>query len=77
MTYRQITSGERYILAALRKQGFNQSQIAEALGRHRSTIAANSAATAPDSVATTGPVKRRSGQAGGAPAPGATCASRP
>jgi transposase, IS30 family len=26
------------MLAALRKQGFNQSQIAEALGRHRSTI---------------------------------------
>lgn len=38
MTYHQITSGERDMLAALRKQGFNQSQIATALGRHRSTI---------------------------------------
>ena len=38
MTYHQITSEERYILAALRKQGFNQSEIARDLGRHRSTI---------------------------------------
>jgi IS30 family transposase len=38
MTYRQITSEERYILATLRKQGFNQSEIARELGRHRCTI---------------------------------------
>lgn len=38
MTYCQLTSGERYMLAALRLQGLNQSQIAAALGRHRSTI---------------------------------------
>lgn len=38
MTYTQLTSGDRYMLAALRKQGLNQSQIAAALGRHRSTI---------------------------------------
>jgi IS30 family transposase len=38
MTYRQITSEERYILAALRKQGLNQSEIARELGRHRSSI---------------------------------------
>jgi IS30 family transposase len=38
MTYCQITSAERYMLAVLRKQGLNQSQIARALGRHRSTI---------------------------------------
>jgi IS30 family transposase len=38
MTYHQITSEERYILATLRKQGFNQSEIARELGRHRSTI---------------------------------------
>ncbi|MBC7931732.1 MAG: helix-turn-helix domain-containing protein [Rubrivivax sp.] len=38
MTYCQLTSGERYMLAALRKQGLNQSQIARSLGRHRSTI---------------------------------------
>lgn len=36
--YRQLTSEERYALSALRKQGFNQTQIARALGRHRSTI---------------------------------------
>jgi IS30 family transposase len=38
MTYCQITSAERYMLAALRKQGFNQSQIAASLGHHRSSI---------------------------------------
>src|ERR1051326_5785891 len=38
MTYHQLTSGERYMLAALRKQGLNQSEMARALGRHRSTI---------------------------------------
>ena len=38
MTYRQLTSGERYMLAALRKQGLNQSKIAASLSRHRSTI---------------------------------------
>jgi len=38
MTYRQLTPAERYMLAALRRQGCNQSQIARALGRHRSTV---------------------------------------
>jgi IS30 family transposase len=38
MTYHQLTSGERYMLSALRKQGLNQAQIARELGRHRSTI---------------------------------------
>ena len=38
MSYRQLTSGERYMLAALRKQGLNQSQMARSLGCHRSTI---------------------------------------
>jgi transposase, IS30 family len=38
MMYRQLTPGDRYMLAALRKQGFNQSEIAQAIGRHRSTI---------------------------------------
>ena len=38
MTYCQLTSAERYMLAALRKQGLNQSQIAASLCRHRSTI---------------------------------------
>jgi transposase, IS30 family len=38
MKYHQITSEERYILATLRRQGFNQAEIARELGRHRSTI---------------------------------------
>ena len=38
MTYRQLTPEERYMLAALRRQGLNQSEIARALGRHRSTV---------------------------------------
>ncbi len=38
MNYRQLTSEERYMLAALRRQGFNQAQIARSLGRHRSTV---------------------------------------
>lgn len=36
--YRQLTSGERYALAALGKQGHSQAEIARSLGRHRSTI---------------------------------------
>jgi transposase, IS30 family len=38
MSYRQLTSEERYMISALRKQGLNQSQIATNLQRHRSTI---------------------------------------
>src|SRR5918992_2346194 len=38
MTYRQLSPAERYMLAALRRQGFTKAQIARALGRHRSTI---------------------------------------
>ncbi len=38
MAYRQITSEERYTIAALRREGLNQSQIARRVGRHRSTI---------------------------------------
>jgi transposase, IS30 family len=38
MTYRQLTPEERYMLAALRRQGLNQSEIARSLGRHRSTV---------------------------------------
>ena len=38
MTYRQLSPEERYMLAALRRQGLNQSEIARALGRHRSTV---------------------------------------
>jgi IS30 family transposase len=38
MTYRQITSEQRYMLAALRMQGLGASQIADHLGCHRSTV---------------------------------------
>ena len=38
MTYRQITSEQRYMLAALRMQGMRASAIAEVLGCHRSTV---------------------------------------
>jgi IS30 family transposase len=38
MTYRQITSEQRYMLAVLRMQGLRFSQIARHLGCHRSTI---------------------------------------
>src|SRR5687767_13882158 len=38
MTYRQLAPEERYMLAALRRQGLNQSGIARSLGRHRSTV---------------------------------------
>lgn len=36
--YHQLTSGERYALSTLRKQGYRNAAIARALGRHRSTI---------------------------------------
>ena len=38
MSYRQLTSEERHMLAALRRQGCNQSQIDRAIGRHRSPV---------------------------------------
>ena len=38
MAYRQITSGERYTIAALRQEGLNPTQIGERMGRHRTTI---------------------------------------
>jgi IS30 family transposase len=38
MTYRQLSPAERYMLAALRRQGLSKAQIARALGRHRSTV---------------------------------------
>jgi len=38
MKYQQITSHERYIISALRKQGLSVNQIATHLCRHRSTI---------------------------------------
>ncbi|WP_078118607.1 IS30 family transposase [Thiosocius teredinicola] len=38
MMYHQLTSGERYMLSALRKQGLSQAHIARQLGRSPSTI---------------------------------------
>jgi transposase, IS30 family len=38
MTYCQLTSEERYMLAALRRQGLSPAEIARSLGRHRSTV---------------------------------------
>ena len=38
MTYHQITSGERYMISALRKQGCTVGEVARQLLRHRSTI---------------------------------------
>ena len=37
-TYHQLTPGERYEFSALKKQGLKPTEIALALGRHRSTI---------------------------------------
>lgn len=38
MTYRQITSEERYTIGVLRRQGLRPAEIARFLGRHRSSI---------------------------------------
>ena len=38
MSYHQITQEERYTISTLRKQGHTPTEIAEYLGRHRSTI---------------------------------------
>src|SRR5215207_2912800 len=38
MSNRQPSPAERYMLAALRRQGLTKSQIARSLGRHRSTV---------------------------------------
>src|SRR5512142_576330 len=38
MTYRQLTSEERYTISLLRKEGHCAASIARTLGRHRSTI---------------------------------------
>ena len=38
MAYHQITSEERYTIAALRREGFNQSEIARHLGVSQRTV---------------------------------------
>lgn len=38
MKYQQLTQGDRYTIAALKRQGLTPTAIAKAIGRHRSTI---------------------------------------
>ena len=38
MNYQQLTSGERYTISTLKRQGFTIAEIAHEIGRHRSTI---------------------------------------
>ena len=38
MAYKQLTAEERYQIEALKREGFNQSEIARSLNRHPSTI---------------------------------------
>lgn len=38
MTYTQLTLEDRIVISTLRKEGLNSSQIAQRMGRHRSTI---------------------------------------
>ncbi len=38
MTYKQLTEGERYTIAAYKKQGLSYTHIAKLAGRHKSTI---------------------------------------
>ena len=37
-TYTQLTQGQRYQISALLKIGQNQTEIAEVIGKHKSTI---------------------------------------
>ncbi|ENM3901375.1 IS30 family transposase, partial [Vibrio cholerae] len=38
MTYKQLTEGDRYTIAAYKKQGLSLAEIARLTGRHKSTI---------------------------------------
>jgi len=38
MKYRQITESERYTISLMKRNGFNNTQIAESLGKHKSSI---------------------------------------
>ena len=38
MSYHPVTSGERYMISALRKHGGSIGEVGRQLGRHRSTI---------------------------------------
>ena len=77
MTYRSALPEERYMLAALRRQGLNQSQIARVLGRHRSTVCheVGRNSTRADGRYRAATAQERAN--GRSPAPGVTAASRP
>lgn len=75
MSYHQLTSGERYMLAAFRKQGLNQSQMARALGRHRSTVCREFRRNCARFDGHYRPVKHRSAPTGADHARAATAAS--
>ncbi|EKF9820182.1 helix-turn-helix domain-containing protein, partial [Vibrio cholerae] len=38
MNYKQLTEGDRYTIAAYKKQGLSLAEIARLTGRHKSTI---------------------------------------
>ncbi len=38
MNYQQLTSGERYTISTLKRQGLTINEIADEVGRHRSTV---------------------------------------
>lgn len=38
MNYKQLTEGDRYMIVALKRQGLSFVKIAQAIGKHRSTI---------------------------------------
>ena len=56
MDYTQLTPEQRYQIYVLKKVGQNQTQIAQAIARHKSTISRE--------------LKRNSGQKGLSPTPG-------
>src|SRR5215207_10350714 len=72
MTYRQLSPEERYMLAALRRQGFSQSEIARHSAATAQRTVARSGVTAPARTATTAPSPRRNAPTAGAPARAAT-----
>src|SRR5215207_11615048 len=72
MTYRQLSPEERYMLAALRRQGFSQSEIARHSAATAQRSVARSGVTAPARTATTAPSPRRNAPTAGAPARAAT-----
>ena len=38
MKYKQLTEGDRYMIAALKRQGLSFTNIAKSIGRHKSTV---------------------------------------